>query len=206
MQEDSPGAAIGRTLRTVREQHLFSREALAERSGVAAITIAQIELGKVGHPRRATIEKLARALSVTADAIISGEAAAPLGMAQLEVPHMRLPRAEFEELRREAFADRDGAGVRLYGELTREYNAVAAARDRVVAAGAPEEAIAEADELYVEAKMRWTVVLYEQVSQIVARDERRSEHAPEPPDITGLPLEEAYALARGRVGALAGGH
>jgi transcriptional regulator with XRE-family HTH domain len=78
MDEGSRGEEIGKALRAAREQRLFSRAALAEKAGVAEITIALIELGRVARPRRTTIEKLAAVLGVATDSIIDGEKPVPL--------------------------------------------------------------------------------------------------------------------------------
>jgi transcriptional regulator with XRE-family HTH domain len=73
----TPGQIVGRNLRAVRARKLFSQRDLAERSGIAKITIATLELGKSAHPRRRTVEKLARALDVPVEDLLSEEPPSP---------------------------------------------------------------------------------------------------------------------------------
>lgn len=80
MAETSPGAIIGRNVRAVRERNLFSRTDLAERSGVSLAGIDHLERGQSARPRRRTIEKLAEALDVDVDTLMT-EAASPLAEA-----------------------------------------------------------------------------------------------------------------------------
>jgi transcriptional regulator with XRE-family HTH domain len=70
MAKDTPGARIGRRLRELREERLLSRNVLAERSGVSLAGIEHLEYGRRVHPRRTTIEKLARVLGVSVEEII----------------------------------------------------------------------------------------------------------------------------------------
>jgi transcriptional regulator with XRE-family HTH domain len=72
MAEGTPGERIGRRLRDVREAGLYTRNELAKRSGVAASTIEDLEIGEVARPRRTTIDKLAEALGVEAEALMYG--------------------------------------------------------------------------------------------------------------------------------------
>ncbi len=73
----TPGETIGRNVRAVRERQLLSRPDLAERSGVAKPTIAALELGMSARPRRRTIEKLAKALDVPVEHLLSEEPISP---------------------------------------------------------------------------------------------------------------------------------
>lgn len=79
MAEDSPGARIGRTLRALREEQMFSRPELAKRAGVGVATLDHIERGLAARPRRTTLEKLAKPLGTTVDDLIG--ATSPLGEA-----------------------------------------------------------------------------------------------------------------------------
>jgi len=83
MAEDSttPGALIGRNVRAAREAQLLSRPDLAERSGVAKPTIAALELRMSARPRRRTVEKLADALGISVEELMSAEPPAPKGEA-----------------------------------------------------------------------------------------------------------------------------
>jgi transcriptional regulator with XRE-family HTH domain len=56
-------------LREVREQHYLTQQQLADRAGVAKVTIARIETGMT-RPTFTTVRKLAAALEVAPDAIV----------------------------------------------------------------------------------------------------------------------------------------
>lgn len=73
----TPGQIVGRNVRAVREERLLSQRELAERSGVAKITIATLELGRSAHPRRRTVEKLAGALGVPVEDLIGEDLTRP---------------------------------------------------------------------------------------------------------------------------------
>jgi transcriptional regulator with XRE-family HTH domain len=77
----TPGQIVGRNVRAVREEQLLSQRELAERSGVAKITIATLELGRSAHPRRRTVEKLAGALSIPVDELLGEDLSRPKGEA-----------------------------------------------------------------------------------------------------------------------------
>jgi transcriptional regulator with XRE-family HTH domain len=77
----TPGEIVGRNIRAARERQLLSQRELHERSGVAKITIATLELGRSAHPRRRTVEKLADALGVPVEELMSTEPPAPKGPA-----------------------------------------------------------------------------------------------------------------------------
>src|SRR5215207_9568877 len=71
MTEGSPGGIIGRNLRAVREAQLLSR------AGVSVPGIDHLERGLTSRPRRSTIEKLAAALDVPVEQLMSEDAASP---------------------------------------------------------------------------------------------------------------------------------
>jgi transcriptional regulator with XRE-family HTH domain len=73
----TPGAIVGRNVRAARAEQLLSQRELAERSGVAKITIATLELGKSARPRRRTVEKIADALDVPVEDLLSEEPIRP---------------------------------------------------------------------------------------------------------------------------------
>ena len=73
----TPGEIVGRNIRAVREAQLLSQRELAERSGVAKVTIATMELGRSARPRRRTVEKIANALGVPVEELMSAEAPTP---------------------------------------------------------------------------------------------------------------------------------
>ena len=58
-------------LRIVRERRALSQRDLAQKAGVSHVTIARIELGQEPYP--STVRKLARALEVDPQALMSVE-------------------------------------------------------------------------------------------------------------------------------------
>jgi transcriptional regulator with XRE-family HTH domain len=68
------------TLRSLRKQRRLTLDTLAEKAGVDKQTIHRLESGQTDHPRNTTLERLAKALDVEADALAGsideGEAAA----------------------------------------------------------------------------------------------------------------------------------
>jgi len=80
MAEETPGAIIGRTVRRLRDAGLWTRDELAERSGVSRQAIAHLELGASDRPRRVTVEKLAKGLGVDVETLLAGvDGEAPKG-------------------------------------------------------------------------------------------------------------------------------
>jgi transcriptional regulator with XRE-family HTH domain len=77
MEEESRGQAIGRRIRAIREEKMFSRRDIAERSGLSRAGLIKLEDGRVDQPRRTTLEKIARVLGVQPDYLILGEQPAP---------------------------------------------------------------------------------------------------------------------------------
>lgn len=61
----------GRRLADIRRSRLWTQAKLAEEAGVSQATISGIEAGKVSRPHFSTIKKLARALEVPPEEIIS---------------------------------------------------------------------------------------------------------------------------------------
>lgn len=61
------------TLAEVRKAHGLTQQTLAERSGVARVTIARLETGK-SSPMLQTLEKLAKALGVAVADIVGVKA------------------------------------------------------------------------------------------------------------------------------------
>jgi DNA-binding XRE family transcriptional regulator len=59
-----PAASFGGLLRAGRERALLSQEQLAERAGLSARTIRELEAGRVRRPRGATVRLLAQALGL----------------------------------------------------------------------------------------------------------------------------------------------
>jgi transcriptional regulator with XRE-family HTH domain len=71
MERETPGAAIGRRVRHIRDHGLWTRSELAERTGLSRQAIANLELGTSERPRRGTIEKLAGALGVDIETLLT---------------------------------------------------------------------------------------------------------------------------------------
>ncbi len=101
------GAIIGRNVRRLRDGGLWTREELAEKAGVSRQTIAHLELGTSGRPRRGTIEKLADALDVPIETLLAGtdgaaeitDATEPLPQKRAEHPLVIVGRVESDGLR-----------------------------------------------------------------------------------------------------------
>jgi len=72
MEQETPGAAIGRRVRHMRDHGLWTRSELAERTGLSRQAITNLELGTSDRPRRGTIEKLAGALGVDIETLLEG--------------------------------------------------------------------------------------------------------------------------------------
>jgi transcriptional regulator with XRE-family HTH domain len=70
MTERTPGHAIGDKVRELRERGFFTRRELAQRSGLAQITLQHLEHGMSARPRRQTLEKVANGLSVPIDVLL----------------------------------------------------------------------------------------------------------------------------------------
>jgi transcriptional regulator with XRE-family HTH domain len=88
---ETPGKRIGRNIRAVREAAMYSRNHLAELSGVSASTIEDVELGLSARPRRTTIDRIARGLGVDAETLMEGAevGSVPLGAAVPPSPDLR---------------------------------------------------------------------------------------------------------------------
>jgi transcriptional regulator with XRE-family HTH domain len=67
------------TLREARQQRRLSQQALADRAGVARVTVSQIELGKSG-PRPHVARRLSEALDVPPAEIVEFSDAAKMMM------------------------------------------------------------------------------------------------------------------------------
>lgn len=65
---------VGARIRELREQHNYTREALAEKTEISAKFLYEIEMGKKGFSAE-ILCKISRALSVSCDYIMLGEEA-----------------------------------------------------------------------------------------------------------------------------------
>jgi transcriptional regulator with XRE-family HTH domain len=81
--EQTRGAEIGRRIRSLRDEMLFTRSELAERSEMSTPAIAKIERGESARPRRTTVEKIAHGFGVPVESLLheaptaTGKAPAP---------------------------------------------------------------------------------------------------------------------------------
>jgi transcriptional regulator with XRE-family HTH domain len=71
-----PTASFGGLLRAYRERALLSQEQLAERAGLSARTIRELEAGRVRRPRGSSVRLLAQALGLRGSLRQAFEAAA----------------------------------------------------------------------------------------------------------------------------------
>ncbi|MDQ4105656.1 MAG: helix-turn-helix domain-containing protein [Actinomycetota bacterium] len=82
------GPDIGRNLLFIRRSRMWTQGRLAEESGVSPTTISGIENGKISRPHFGTLRKVAKALGVEPEELVSGrrpaadrgEALAPLSL------------------------------------------------------------------------------------------------------------------------------
>jgi transcriptional regulator with XRE-family HTH domain len=65
---------VGARVRALRQRKVLTQAELAERASISADTLVHIETGQ-STPRPATIRKLARALGVSASALVAPEIA-----------------------------------------------------------------------------------------------------------------------------------
>src|SRR3712207_3063392 len=76
----------GRNLVIIRERRMWTQARLAEEAGVSPTTISGIESGRISRPHFGTLRKLARALEVEPEELVSapgseeGEAPSPLSL------------------------------------------------------------------------------------------------------------------------------
>jgi transcriptional regulator with XRE-family HTH domain len=80
-------STTGRKLALIRERRMWTQVRLAEEAGVSPTTVSGIESGRISRPRFGTLRKLARALGVEPEELISagassreGDASSPLSL------------------------------------------------------------------------------------------------------------------------------
>lgn len=66
------GPDIGRNLLFIRRSRMWTQGRLAEKSGVSPTTISGIENGKISRPHFGTLRKVAEALGVEPEELVSG--------------------------------------------------------------------------------------------------------------------------------------
>jgi transcriptional regulator with XRE-family HTH domain len=74
-------STIGRKLVVTRERRMWTQARLADEAGVSPTTVSGIESGRISRPHFGTLRKLARALGVEPEALVS-----PPGSEEGEVP------------------------------------------------------------------------------------------------------------------------
>jgi transcriptional regulator with XRE-family HTH domain len=120
---------IGRKLAIIRERRMWTQARLADEAGVSPTTVSGIESGRISRPHFGTLRKLARALGVEPEELLSvpgseeGEAPSPLSlewaMSSGEEEFERgLEGAPVERLNSlfRALGEEQGRLRRLYGE------------------------------------------------------------------------------------------
>ncbi len=74
-------STAGRNLLVIRERRMWTQARLADEAGVSPTTVSGIESGRISRPHFGTLRKLARALEVEPEELVSptgsGESAAP---------------------------------------------------------------------------------------------------------------------------------
>ena len=71
----------GRNLLVIRERRMWTQARLADEAGVSPTTVSGIESGRISRPHFGTLRKLARALGVEPEELVS-----PTGTDESEVP------------------------------------------------------------------------------------------------------------------------
>ena len=64
---------VGRNLIVIRERRMWTQVRLAEEAGVSPTTVSGIETGRISRPHFGTLRKLARALGVDPQALLSSQ-------------------------------------------------------------------------------------------------------------------------------------
>jgi transcriptional regulator with XRE-family HTH domain len=137
------GSRTGSSLTVIRERRMWTQLRLAEEAGVSPTTVSGIENGRISRPHFGTLRKLARALGVQPEELISApeaEWSGPPVPLSLEWA-MSSGRAEFEEGLERATLDglydlsrelneEHGRLRRLYGE-TRDGDQRRLVKDRI---------------------------------------------------------------------------
>jgi transcriptional regulator with XRE-family HTH domain len=79
-------STVGRNLVAIRERRMWTQARLAEEAGVSPTTVSGIESGRISRPHFGTLRKLARALGVEPEELVSpssfaeGKAPSPLSL------------------------------------------------------------------------------------------------------------------------------
>jgi transcriptional regulator with XRE-family HTH domain len=94
--DDTNGPVIGRRIHDVRQRLHWSQERLARQARVTRNFIASLESGNTGDPGAARLQRVARALGVPIDYLISGrvDSASATAEAELSALYAELTRAE----------------------------------------------------------------------------------------------------------------
>jgi transcriptional regulator with XRE-family HTH domain len=194
----------GRLIARLREERLWTREALGRKAGVSTSTITNVEEGR-SQIRFGTLRKLADALEVEPLTLLhpEEEPTNPLSEAQPSSANfpdvLGMGEEELEDLRART-RRKDPDGNRLYAALTRAQEAAFDDRRRlaeaVEAGHAPYEELTEAYERDRTLFKLWWVVFHERDRPYMDADARRKPEAPSYPDTTDLPLDDAAERIR----------
>jgi transcriptional regulator with XRE-family HTH domain len=105
----------GRNLAAIRERRMWTQARLAEEAGVSPTTVSGIESGRISRPHFGTLRKLARALGVEPEQLVSPS---PASEAEVFSPlsldwAMSSGEEEFEQ-------ELEGASIEMLNSLFRE--------------------------------------------------------------------------------------
>ena len=117
---------VGRRLLVIRERRMWTQVRLAEEAGVSPTTVSGIENGRISRPHFGTLRKLAHALGVEPEELVSGPVAGAPSSLSLEWA-MSSGEEEFERTLDESsfeglsslsreLDEEEGRLRRLYGE------------------------------------------------------------------------------------------
>ncbi len=110
-------ARIGERLISIRRLRMWNQGRLAEEAGLSPTTVSGIETGRISHPHLGTIRKLARALGVDPQVLLSPEkTAVKESVAPLSLKWARSVEEKEEEFEREI----ERAPLEALISLTRE--------------------------------------------------------------------------------------
>jgi transcriptional regulator with XRE-family HTH domain len=105
----------GRNLVTLRERRMWTQARLAEEAGVSPTTVSGIESGRISRPHFGTLRKLARALGVEPEELVSSSDAVEGGAPSTLSLEWAMSSGE-EEFEREL----EGASIERLNSLFRE--------------------------------------------------------------------------------------
>ncbi len=108
-------SVAGRKLVIIRERRMWTQARLAEEAGVSPTTVSGIESGRISRPHFGTLRKLARALGVEPEELVSSSGAVEGGTTSTLSLEWAMSSGE-EEFEREL----EGASIERLNSLFRE--------------------------------------------------------------------------------------